>query len=1010
MVSSENIRSQRSVINASLVSGLSGPFGIAVAGGEIYEVNQANQTVESFSAATGAPNPAFTTINIAGASPSGIAFLRGFLYVVEQANDQVSEWNTDGTLVKRDFINSSGVTIAGFGNDLYITTGSAVAEYNATTGAAINANFITGLTGSFGVSLTPDGSTLYVTNNGAGTVGEYNAITGAAINASLITGLDAPLGIYAGLAGPTLGIYWDIPSGGPSGTWNTTDAFWSASSAGGAQIAWKNGSDAVFSAADLAATGNFTVTLGENLSVGNLTYRGGTAGSTLDIAVGVGNTITMANATMNVTADPGTILVIDPVITGAGTLVLESGTLVLTGADTYSGGTTISAGTLQIGNGGITGSITGDVLDNGNLAFNRSDPITFSGLVSGTGTLTQKGLGILTLTNLLNSYAGGTIVSGGVLSVVDDAVLGSLTGGITLQGGELLTTALNFNSARAVTLNLIGTANILAAVSGGTAAYTGIVSGAGKLQVGDGTNTGTVVLASGGNAYLGGTTVTGGATLSVDTDAELGNSSGGITLQGGKLVMTTSGFSTERTLTLLGVGPNTLAAPNNIGFWFPRFTGLVTGAGGLTVGDTNSAHLFLTLTDPGNNYAGGTTVTGGATLEVNTDTELGTGGITLQGGTLNTTANGFLSERVNLISGPKPNVLAAQSNTTATYTGPITGSGGLTIGSGGTVVLANAGNSYMGGTTVQGSTLSVDSDAELGNLSGGLTLNGGRILTTVDGFASARSILLNRGEGNDALAAAPGTTATYTGPISGGAPFTVGFSVRGEVLSVNQDGIVVLTNLTNSYTGGTTITAGATLSVDADAELGATGVGIGGLTLQGGELLTTANGFTTARTINLRNGTDILAAANGTTATYTGVISGDGVVLMIGDFINAGTIVLSGNNTYNGGTEIKPGTLVAASDNALGTGPVELFSGTLVIPADVTLPNQVKFVEGGRLNNAGTLNNSITDAFSVAETVINSGTINGNVSLAGLPISCSCSPGAKSPATYSPRLAPRIRR
>jgi outer membrane autotransporter protein len=270
----------------------------------------------------------------------------------------------------------------------------------------------------------------------------------------------------------------------------------------------------------------------------------------------------------------------------------------------------------------------------------------------------------------------------------------------------------------------------------------------------------------------------------------------------------------------------------------------------------------------------------------------------------------------------------------------------------------------------------VDSNAELGNLNGGLTLSGGKMLTTVDGFASARSILLNQGEGNNALAAAPGTTATYTGPISGSAPLNVGFSSG----VVSQDGIVVLTNLSNFYTGGTTITAGATLKVDADAELGATG---GGLTLQGGELLTTGNGFNSARAIGLRTGTDILAAAIGTTATYTGVISRNGVVLMIGDFANAGTVVLGGNNTYNGGTEINPGTLVAAGNNALGSGAVQLFGGTLVIEAGVTVSNPVSFVEGGVGNNAGTLNNSVTDTFGVAETVINSGTINGSVTLGG---------------------------
>ena len=62
------------------------------------------------------------------------------------------------------------------------------------------------------------------------------------------------------------------------------------------------------------------------------------------------------------------------VISGTGSLVqLGSGALTLTGNNTYSGGTTISAGTLQIGNGGTSGSITGNVTDNGTLAFDRSD-------------------------------------------------------------------------------------------------------------------------------------------------------------------------------------------------------------------------------------------------------------------------------------------------------------------------------------------------------------------------------------------------------------------------------------------------------------------------------------------------------------------------------------------------------------------------------------------------------------------------------------------------------------
>src|SRR4030095_14778885 len=76
---------------------------------------------------------------------------------------------------------------------------------------------------------------------------------------------------------------------------------------------------------------------------------------------------------------------IDAPINGAGGISKEgSGTLVLTGANTYSGGTTITAAALQLGDGGTSGSIVGDVVNNGTFAVNRSDTYTFGGVISGT--------------------------------------------------------------------------------------------------------------------------------------------------------------------------------------------------------------------------------------------------------------------------------------------------------------------------------------------------------------------------------------------------------------------------------------------------------------------------------------------------------------------------------------------------------------------------------------------------------------------------------------------------
>ncbi len=69
-------------------------------------------------------------------------------------------------------------------------------------------------------------------------------------------------------------------------------------------------------------------------------------------------------------------------------------------------------GTLQVGNGGTSGSIVGNVANNGTLAFNRSDNVAFSGTVSGSGALVQLGSGILTLT-ADNTYSGNTVVAAG---------------------------------------------------------------------------------------------------------------------------------------------------------------------------------------------------------------------------------------------------------------------------------------------------------------------------------------------------------------------------------------------------------------------------------------------------------------------------------------------------------------------------------------------------------------------------------------------------------------------
>ena len=109
------------------------------------------------------------------------------------------------------------------------------------------------------------------------------------------------------------------------------------------------------------------------------------------------------------------------IISGSGSVVVQnSGSVVLSGNNTYSGGTTISSGTLQ----GNTTSLQGNIIDNGKLVFDQTGTGTFAGIISGSGSVVVQNSGSVVLSGN-NTYSGGTTVSSGTLSVSGSSPTGS---------------------------------------------------------------------------------------------------------------------------------------------------------------------------------------------------------------------------------------------------------------------------------------------------------------------------------------------------------------------------------------------------------------------------------------------------------------------------------------------------------------------------------------------------------------------------------------------------------
>ena len=120
---------------------------------------------------------------------------------------------------------------------------------------------------------------------------------------------------------------------------------------------------------------------------------------------------------------------------GGGVNQLGTGTTILTANNTYTGGTTITSGTLQLGNGGTSGGLQGDVVNNGVLVVARSDQVMLNDVISGSGAVVQNGSGQTVLTGK-NTYSGVTVAMAGSLFVNGDQ--SAATGGTFATGGSTL--------------------------------------------------------------------------------------------------------------------------------------------------------------------------------------------------------------------------------------------------------------------------------------------------------------------------------------------------------------------------------------------------------------------------------------------------------------------------------------------------------------------------------------------------------------------------------------------
>jgi|GEM_PF-1642182 len=629
------------------------------------------------------------------------------------------------------------------------------------------------------------------------------------------------------------------------------------------------------------------------------------------------------------------------------------GGVFLTGNNTYTGATTINSGVLRLGSGGTSGSLSGAGAINNfaTLIFNRSDTLTQGinfGDISGNGAVTHATAGTVVL-NGNNTYTGQTTIAGGGLlqlgsataissnSLIFVGVLGSSTFGGTLDLNGFSSSSAFKTNASAIT-NSSSTAVTL---SGNISMGQSGVGGTGNLTiggVGDVSLTGNLsspLVSAALIRKIDNNTLTIGGSGTGNLLTALEVISGNVILsKAGNTSLNSSAAGAPTTLTM-DAGAGTVQFGAN--------------SGGNQLGDVN------------------TIVINGGTLDMNGNSET-IGSLTGSAGILTNTASGTTSTLTMSTS--------AQVNV---YSGTVADGGGavaIVSGTGGTLQL-NGNNTFSGGTTVRGGTLSI---TNLGNATqsslgvGNLTFSS---TSTFDNTSGAAGTLGT----NNAIFFGAATTATFTGTndlvLTGDALLqgnnTNGINVTSRTLTLTGNisgggtiskiqkgnaGTLALSG-NNTFAGGLTVNSAT--GDNGTVALGSnTALGSGTVTLGGNIALRSTD--STARTISNAFGTfagtnavytfgDSTGSANGNLSfTNTAIPSiGSGArtfavyntTTFAAGFSNTGSINktgtgvmnLTGNSTYSGGTTITSGVLLAnntigvGTGSATGTGNVTVASG-----------------------------------------------------------------------------------